>query len=127
MEEERGNKFQVVRAEDLKQKGLIKLLKSQGPWLIKELEAEPMGPGFEIDYRATYWYLKYYILRDGEIELEVGDIEILFNSFDRVCYNWLWIHSTDGMIEVRVVDSDSWRFGFPTGNGDVKELIDLIG
>ncbi len=100
-------------------------VKESNGWVIRSLDAEPSNEAFSMEYRATYWYLSYHILRDGEVELEEEDLDILFDE-KNVIYSWIWLESPDRAMCIKLVDGEKWEFYYSLEQADIHEKLDQI-
>jgi len=100
---------------------LNELLKITKQLLISnDLEIEPFTE-FSLPFQAEYWYLKYLLLRDGKLKLELEDFKSLYEERN---INIIWLNVTDEKNFVLECKDGNWFVSFIGLNKRITSLFD---
>ncbi|WP_372472552.1 hypothetical protein AB4865_06970 [Capnocytophaga sp. ARDL2] len=90
-------------------------------YLIEELDIEPFDT-FSVDFSSEYWYLKYHLLRDKKVLLNIED-SILF---DEENINVIFFKATDLKSFVIECNDGNWYFRINKLDINALKIFDIL-
>jgi len=87
--------------------------------LFGEFEIEPFKE-FSLAFQAEYWYLKYHLLQDNAVQLEMGEFS---SVYEEQGLNVIWLSVKDNESFILECRDGGWFISFLKPNENINAIF----